>query len=157
MVALSALDPEKIIREATNSLEEFQNVNRGEPDDVQRQQSSCPVVWERPPQGVHGDMGRFFFFFFFDIILEGDAIQIVTAIFTDLPNWSRFEHFIDEIQEQSLLLWSFRVSHVIRKANSVAHTLTKVASTQVRNKVWSEDFPYFLSDIVCKEAKAPSF
>jgi hypothetical protein len=104
-------------------------------------------------------MGRWagFFFFFFDIILEGDAIQIVTAIFTDLPNWSRFEHFIDEIQEQSLLLWSFRVSHVIRKANSVAHTLTKVASTQVRNKVWSEDFPYFLSDIVCKEAKAPSF
>jgi len=64
MVALSALDPEKIIREATNSLEEFQNVNRGEPDDVQRQQSSCPVVWERPPQGVHGVMGRFFFFFF---------------------------------------------------------------------------------------------
>jgi hypothetical protein len=66
---------------------------------------------------LSGEMG------FFDIILEGDIMQIVTTISTNLPNWSRFGHFIEGIQEQSLLLWSFRVSNVRKEANSAAHML----------------------------------
>jgi hypothetical protein len=88
----------------------------------------------------------------FDIILEGDAMQIVTTISTDLLNWSRFEHFIEGIKKKVLLLRSFRLFHVRRDANSTAHMLAKATSSQARDTIWLEEVPSFTSDIVCKEA-----
>jgi len=69
----------------------------------------------------------------FDIILEGGAMQIVKAIFTDLSTWSMFGHFIERIKEVVMSFRSFRVVHTMREANSVAHILVKTASTQVRD------------------------
>jgi ribonuclease HI len=200
--------PEKVIREATISLEEFKTANHDEQDLVQRQQRACSDVWKKPPQGVvkvnwdaainkkEGYTGcgiiicdyegqvlaarsitqvsimdptmaeawaalQALLFSkeigFFDAILEGDALQIVTANSIESPNWSRFGHFIEGIKEQALLFRSFSVSHVRREANSAAHLLAKAASTQVRDDVWLEELLHFLSDIVFKEATALFF
>jgi hypothetical protein len=63
------------------------------------------------------------FFFFFNVILDGDALQIVTTIFMESPDWSKFGHFNEGIKQQTLLFQSFSVSHVRKKANLASHLL----------------------------------
>jgi hypothetical protein len=93
----------------------------------------------------------------FDIILEGDTMQIVTAIFTDLSNWSKFGHFIEGIKEEVTSLRSFRVIHTRKEANTAAHILLKTASAHVRDSISLEEVPHFLSGIVCRKLAVPTF
>jgi len=54
-------------------------------------------------------------------------------------------------------LWSFRVVHTRREANSVAHTLAKAASAQIKDSIWLEKVLSFISDIVCRELVVLTF
>jgi hypothetical protein len=63
------------------------------------------------------------FFFFFNVSLVGAALQIVTTIFMESPDWSKFGHFNEGIKQQTLLFQSFSVSHVRKKANLASHLL----------------------------------
>jgi hypothetical protein len=110
--------------------------------------SSCFILLQSIPSST---------IFLFDIIPEGDAMQIVTSISTYLFNWSRFGHFIEKIKEEVMSLWSFRVVHTRREANSVAHTLAKAASAQIKDSIWLEKVLSFISDIVCRELVVLTF
>jgi len=72
----------------------------------------------------------------FDIIPEGDAMQMVKAIFTDLSTWSKFGHFIERINEIVMSLRLFRVVHTRREANSTTHILAKATSAQARDLIY---------------------
>jgi hypothetical protein len=81
--------------------------------------SSCDFVY----QGQEIEM--------FDIILEGDALQIVNAINLESQILNRFGHFIEGIRSKLYSLRSFYVLHVQREANSTAHCLARIAINHV--------------------------
>lgn len=49
---------------------------------------------------------------FYDIIVEGDALQIVNAVKVGITNWSKFRHIVEDIKERMHLLRSCRIEHV---------------------------------------------
>jgi hypothetical protein len=92
---------------------------------------------------------------FFDIILEGDALQIVLEINSGSPSLSRFGHFIDSINRE---LSSFRYAkfvHVPRELHSATHVPAKEASFHCLDHVWLEETPYSISDVVLREHVSP--
>ncbi|XP_059458384.1 uncharacterized protein LOC132187980 [Corylus avellana] len=74
------------------------------------------------------------------IILEGDALQVVTTVNSSEQSWSHFGHLVayTKIVLQMLLEWSCR--HVRRKANVIAHRLAKAAVQHVIDNTWWEKF-----------------
>jgi hypothetical protein len=90
-----------------------------------------------------------------DIILEGDALQVVNEINLAIPSLSKIGHFTDDIRSVLYSLRSFRVIHVKREANFVAHMLAKAAVFYVSDSIWLEETPPPVSDIVLKESLGP--
>jgi hypothetical protein len=70
-----------------------------------------------------------------DIILEGDALQVVNEINLAIPSLSRIGHFTDDIRSELHSLRSFRVVHVKREANYAAHVLAKTVVFHVRDSI----------------------
>jgi hypothetical protein len=66
----------------------------------------------------------------FDIVAEGDALQVVKEINLATSNLSRYGHFIDGIK---------------------THILAKAAITQVIESIWLEEIPPLISDVVCRK------
>jgi hypothetical protein len=68
---------------------------------------------------------------FLDVILEGDALQIVKKINFDAPCFNIFGHFVKDIQSGLGSLRSYSFVHVKREANLAAHGLAREATTHV--------------------------
>jgi hypothetical protein len=92
---------------------------------------------------------------FFDIILEGDTLQIVLEINSSLPSLSRFGHFIDSINRELSSFRSAKFVHVPRELNSATHVLAKEASLHCLDHVWLEETPSSISDVVLREHVCP--
>jgi ribonuclease HI len=90
-----------------------------------------------------------------DIILEGDALQVVNEINLVIHSLSKIGHFTDGIRSVLHSPRSFRVIHVKREANSAAHILVKAAVFYVRNSIWLEETPPPVFDIVLRESLSP--
>jgi ribonuclease HI len=90
-----------------------------------------------------------------DIILEGDALQVVNEINLAIHFFSKIGHFTDDIRSVLHSLRSFRIIHVKREANSAAHVLAKTAVFYVRDSIWLEETPPPVSDIVLRESLGP--
>jgi ribonuclease HI len=86
-----------------------------------------------------------------NILLEGDALEIVNALLLDDPSWSRYGHLIDDTKLLLQRFCSWEVQHVKRGANMAAHSLAKGALRQSLEQIWLEDSPVFIHDIVCAE------
>jgi hypothetical protein len=91
----------------------------------------------------------------FDIILEGDALQIVLEINSGSPSVSCFGHFIDSINRELSSFRSAKFVYIPRELNSAAHVLAKEASSHCLDHVWLEETPYSISDIVLREHVSP--
>lgn len=91
----------------------------------------------------------------FDIVLEGDALQVVKEINSDNPTLSKHGHFIDGIKSELGFLRSYSVIHVRREANYATHTLAKSVVTQVIDVTWLEEIPPSIYDVVCREFVIP--
>jgi hypothetical protein len=87
----------------------------------------------------------------FDIILEGNAIQVVKEINSDSQPLNRFGHFIEGIRSALSSLRSFHVVYVRRETNLVAYFLAREAVTHVINSIWLEKTPPIIYDIVHRE------
>jgi ribonuclease HI len=72
---------------------------------------------------------------FFEVILEGDAIQVLQAINSDPPFLSKFGHFIESIHHEKRNFKSVDFSFIPREGNAVAHALAAEASKQKVNNV----------------------
>jgi len=79
---------------------------------------------------------------FFDIILEGDTLQIVLEI-------------IDSINRELSSFRSAKFVHVPRELNSATHVLAKEASLHCLDHVWLEETPSSISDVVLREHVCP--
>lgn len=88
---------------------------------------------------------------FCDVILKGDALQIVRKANSDPPHLSRIGHFIESIQQELQGFSTSSIVFVSRECNSAAHVLANEAVANNVDSVWLEDVLRSISDIVIKE------
>jgi len=69
----------------------------------------------------------------YDIILEGDAKQVVDDVNSRTPKHDVSGRFVEGIIMEMQGLRGVFISHVSRDANNVAHQLAKEASTKEVN------------------------
>jgi hypothetical protein len=84
---------------------------------------------------------------FYKVILGGDALQIVQALGKEGSNWCIYDHLIKETREVLHSMQSWKVHHVRRNLNGVAHRLANVALSLSEAHVCFEETPHCISDI----------
>ncbi|XP_028123307.1 uncharacterized protein LOC114320351 [Camellia sinensis] len=87
-----------------------------------------------------------------NIQLEGDSLNVVSAIQGKTENLSCYGHFVDVAQVLLLQFHSSSVSHVYRDGNSVAHCLSRLAFDFESPRIWMEEVPPSLMAVVASEA-----
>jgi hypothetical protein len=91
----------------------------------------------------------------FDVILEGDAKQIVDEVNVAGPNLSIVGQFVEGIQAEIHGLRQALMVHVGRDSNKVAHALSKEASSKVIDLAWLEDIPSVILHDVLRDRLCP--
>jgi hypothetical protein len=85
---------------------------------------------------------------FESVELEGDAREIILAIGNSEEADSIHGNLLIETRQMLESLPSWRVSHVRREGNMVAHLLAKFALTQQSQRVWLNSCPSMLVSAV---------
>jgi ribonuclease HI len=85
------------------------------------------------------------------VILEGDALQIVRALNSDAPHWSRYGHITEEARGWLSSLVSCEVVHVRRQCNGVAHCLAKLGLSMGEEVLLQGAIPDCVELVVSKE------
>ncbi|XP_059428671.1 uncharacterized protein LOC132162451 [Corylus avellana] len=88
---------------------------------------------------------------FENVMFEGDALAVVKAINADGICESSYGHFVEDVKSFRREFTRASFIHVLRGANSAAHTLAKEACTHVTNIHWWHYIPPCIGDIVRKE------
>ena len=92
----------------------------------------------------------------FNIILEGNSKQVVDAITSKGSHWCKYGHIIGDICEVMKGFRRWEVGHVKREANEAAHVLAKTTTREIGEKIWLEDVPSIILDVVNQEQIALS-
>lgn len=82
------------------------------------------------------------------VILKGDPLQIVHTVNNRSEDLSWFGHLIEAIKYILKLNPSWSIQHVGGDRNKVAHRLVKEALKSVHGKLWIEDFPKCIIDLL---------
>ena len=85
------------------------------------------------------------------IIFMGDAKMVVEAVLAQEPDWSTKGHIIEEIMEQIRSFHNWRMIHVPREKNQIAHVLARLGSTQGIENEWSFEPPNCISELLVTE------
>jgi ribonuclease HI len=93
---------------------------------------------------------------FNEIILEGDSKQVVTAISSNEQTWCKFGHIVGDILEVLKTFRCWDIGHIKRTANGAAHGLAKAAVKNLGERIWLEEIPSTIYDIVTIEQFALS-
>ena len=91
-----------------------------------------------------------------NIILEGDAKQVVDELNSNGSRWCRFGQLIDDIQHILQKITRWRCVFIKREANEAAHRLAKRATTNIKNRIWRNQIPDYINDVVLMEQLALS-
>ncbi|CAL5401578.1 unnamed protein product [Camellia sinensis] len=89
---------------------------------------------------------------FSDIILEGDSLNIVKALWEDVELLPEYGHLVSQVVGASRLFRSFQVCHVGRMGNMLAHGLAWMARDLDHQLVWMEEVPQALIEVVAANA-----
>jgi ribonuclease HI len=89
-----------------------------------------------------------------DIILEGDSLQVVLAIKEEGPNLQIYGHIVDDVKLLLNSCRSWMVGHVRREANRAAHGLAKEGLLSPTTRIWRNDLPDCIFNIVLVELNA---
>jgi hypothetical protein len=92
---------------------------------------------------------------FWDVIFEGDALQVVKELKIVSPCFSKIGHFIESIQLVLQNFCSASFQAVPRACNMAAHNLAKMASSNNVHLCWLEDIPSSVSNIIFTEQPCP--
>jgi len=92
---------------------------------------------------------------FRDVIMEGDALNVVKEINSNPPYLSRLRHFVEAIKRELDFFQSILFVYAPREFNYAAHSLAKEASGSCLDRVWLEEFPSCISDVVLREQIVP--
>jgi ribonuclease HI len=93
---------------------------------------------------------------FFDIILEGDSLNVVKAVGESEASWKPFGLTEEDIKIVLGSLRSWKINHVKRGANQAAHGLAKEAMITSLERHWIEEIPSCIFHIVNLEFLALS-
>jgi hypothetical protein len=88
--------------------------------------------------------------------LEGDTKIIVDTLNSDASILSRYGHLVEDTRciLQSFPSWSCGFVH--REANEAAHRLAKAANINISDRMWRNQTPDCISDIILMERTALS-
>jgi hypothetical protein len=92
---------------------------------------------------------------FRDVIMEGDALNVVKEINSNPPYLSRLGHFVEAIKRELHFFQSIHFVYAPRELNYAAHGLAKEASGFCLDRVWLEETPSCISDVVLREQIVP--
>ncbi len=77
----------------------------------------------------------------FDVVLEGDSLNLIQALKKDQPNPSRLGHIIELVHHEATAYRSLEFSSSPRSGNSVAHI--RHATGLSSCSCWLEEAPFF--------------
>jgi ribonuclease HI len=92
---------------------------------------------------------------FFNVLLEGDAKQVVNDVNHGYLNLSTAGHFIEGIISEMQGFKYATLVYVGREANNVAYSLAKEASNKVVDLVWFEDIPHCILHALLRDSSCP--
>jgi hypothetical protein len=87
-----------------------------------------------------------------EVQLEGDSLEVVQALCREECTWGRYGALINDAKLLLQQINRWAVSHVRRTANEAAHNLAKLALSSSEERLWTDDFPLCVQDIVIAEA-----
>jgi hypothetical protein len=85
---------------------------------------------------------------FNDVLLEGDSLEVVQALCKEECIWGRYETLINDSKLLLQQVHAWKACHVKRSANEVAHRLAKLALTMCEERLWREDYPLCVQNVV---------
>ena len=75
------------------------------------------------------------------LVIEGDNVNAIQALFSPLVNHSLLGNVVDDIKHLIRGLQWVSISHTRRSGNKVAHVLAQHARNIVKDLYWIEDSP----------------
>ena len=85
------------------------------------------------------------------LLLVGDAQLVVEAVLTNTPDWSTKGHIIEAIRKQIFSFQQWKMIHVTRGANQIAHSLAKMGATQGIENEWFSDPSNCIRELIIVE------
>jgi ribonuclease HI len=83
-----------------------------------------------------------------NVLLEGDSLEVVQALCKEDSTWGRYGALISDAKLLLQHVQNWTVCHVKREANEVAHKLAKLAFSFSEERLWREDLPMCVRDVV---------
>ncbi|XP_042992245.1 uncharacterized protein LOC122318727 [Carya illinoinensis] len=78
---------------------------------------------------------------FENVIFEGDALVVVNAVNSEKESWEWYGQMVEDMKGVLKNRQRWKVQHVFRKCNQVAHLLAKVSFTFNEEQIWMECCP----------------
>ena len=85
------------------------------------------------------------------IMLEGDALSVITKILQSEPSLSDIGNLVDAAKDLMKSFNGCNVQYVRREANEAAHCLAKSALSLKADLYWVDDCPKFLFPVLVKD------
>jgi ribonuclease HI len=85
------------------------------------------------------------------VVLQGDSKNVVTALIQTQPNWNSHRQIVEDTKVLLQSLHPVVIQHASRAVNTAAHTLAKVAISQLLDELWAEECPSYIQSIVLAE------
>ncbi|XP_059434317.1 uncharacterized protein LOC132167380 [Corylus avellana] len=85
------------------------------------------------------------------VVLEGDAMEVVKVLRNEEVWLGSYGHVLQEAKQKLCQCMEWKVSHVHRQGNNVAHSLAKLALTIQQEILWTDNFPLCIRELVITE------
>lgn len=82
------------------------------------------------------------------MIFEGDALNIVNALYQEDPYYGCFGQLIEDTQVRLNSFQSCLVRHIYKEANEATHWVAKTTLLRSLDQVWMEECLIFIQSIV---------
>ncbi|XP_042939495.1 uncharacterized protein LOC122274525 [Carya illinoinensis] len=88
---------------------------------------------------------------FENVIFEGDALVVVNAVNSEKESWEWYGQMVEDMKGVLKIRQRWKVQHVFRECNQVAHLLVKVSFTFNEEQIWMECCPPEVQSVVTQE------
>ena len=86
-----------------------------------------------------------------NVIIKGDAQTIIQALQDRDQNGSRYGQLVEDAKLILNSLPNWQPNHVRRNLNGAAHRLEKLATRHIIDRVWRNEIPNCICDIIQAE------
>lgn len=86
------------------------------------------------------------------VMLEGDALKVVNDVRKDGPCRGEYGMVVNSLKGCLLQFPEWKVRHVRRQVNNAAHTLARMAVSQIDEQLWLDEFPVWMHEIVLADS-----